>query len=238
MGEINVPREEQDALIAIDADMLDDLIEKCMDEKRIGPLRILRIESCGQYAASKLRAFESALAEYGMARAAKKHAETECRARRAGRDLAHAVQQMKHRVETEKQEGLFFYVDDQIMPPQNFSNRLTVRVSYRWRLTIEGQWVSNSITFSHEAVLEPDYTMPLRKRKPSAGKQEQHRQDELYQEWERLVRMGLHSVREYFRAGGNGATIPQTFEAKADPYTRRLNNFSGQFWLMQSLAVE
>jgi len=229
MGEINISRGEQDALRAVDTDVLDRLIEQCLSEERPYALRILRLEGCGLYVASRLREYEKALEEHCKAKAAKKRAETEYRVRRSGSDLAHAVQQMKHRVETEEKEGQLFYVEDQIMQPYRLSERITVRVSYRWRRAIEEEWVNGSITFSHDVDSRPDYTMPLPKRKPSAVKQEQDRQDRLYRECEHLTRLGLHSVREYFRACGNGAAIPQTFQAKVDPYSRRLDNFSAQF---------
>lgn len=231
MGEINIPGDEQDALKAIDTNVLDKLIEQCLYEERPDALRILRLESCGPYVASRFREYEKALAEYGKAKAAKKRAETEYRVRRSGGDLAHAVQQMKHQVETEEKEGLLFYVDDQIMPPYRFSERVTVRVSYRWRRTTEDEWVYGSVTFSHDVDSRPDYTMPLLKRKLSAAKRVQERQGKLYRDWEHLMKLGLHSVRDYFRGGGNGAEIPQSFQAKTDPYTRGLNNYSVQFWL-------
>lgn len=234
VGEINIPREERDALKAVGADLLDKLIERSLDEKRPSSLRVLQIERCGQYVASKLRAFEKSLAEYGAAKAAKKLVETESRARRAGSDLAHAVQQMKRRVETEEKEDQLFYVDDRIMPPHRFSEDMTVRVNYRWRPTTEGEWEYGSVTFTHEVDLRPDYTMPLPKRKLSASKQERDRQEKLYAEWEQLMRSGLHSVKEFFREGGNASAIPETFQAKTDSYPRRLNNFSTRFWPVQS----
>lgn len=234
MGEINIPRDEQHALKAVDTNVLDKLIEQCLHVERPDALRILRLESCGSYVASRLREYEKALAEHGNAKAAKKRAETEYHVRRAGSDLAHAVRQMKHRVETEEEEGLLFYIDDQIMPPYRLSEHVAVRVNYRWRRAPEDEWVHSSITFSHDVDSRPDYTAPLPKRKPSPAKQEQDRQEKLYREWEHLARLGLHSVREYFRGGGNGATIPQTFQAKTDRYTRGLNNYSAEFWLVRS----
>lgn len=234
MGEINIPRDEQDALKAVNTDVLEKLIEQCLYEERPDALRILRLDSCGPYAASRLREYETALAEHCKAKAARKRAETEDRVRRAGSNLAQAVRQMQHRVATEEKEGLLFYVDDQIAPPYSFSERVTVRVSYRWRYATEDKWVYGSITFSHDVDSRPDYTVPQPRRKPSAAKQRQDRQDKLYREWELLMRLGLESVREYFREGRDGATIPQTFQAQTDPYTRGLNNYSAQFWLVRS----
>lgn len=231
MSEINIPSDERDALKAIDTNVLNKLIEQCLYEERPSALRILRLESCGPYAASQLRAYEKALAEYSKAKAARKRAETEYRARRAGSYLAHAVQQMKHRVETEEKEGLLFYVDDQILPPHRFSEQVTVRVSYRWRRAIEDEWAYGSVTFSHEVDLRPDYTMPLPTRKLSAAKQEQERQGKLFGEWEHLMKLGLYSLRDYFKGGGDGSTIPQSFQAKTDSCSRGLNNFSAKFWL-------
>ncbi|WP_222837712.1 hypothetical protein [Lysobacter capsici] len=234
VGEINIPREERDALKAIQSSSLSKLVEQCLDEKRSSPLRILRLESCGPYVASQLRKYGTALAEYGAAKSTKKLAEAEARARRAGNDLTNAIEQMKHRVEVEEKEMQLFQIDDQIMPPYRFSEHLTVRVNYRWRPTIEDEWVFGSITFSHDVDPRPDYTLPKPKRKPSAGKQEQDRQDKLWNEWQHLMRLGLHSVKDYFREGRNAAAIPLTFLAKTDPYTRTLNNFSAQFWNVDS----
>jgi hypothetical protein len=234
MGEINIPRGEQDALKAVDTHMLGKLIEQCLHEEHPRALRTLRLEGCGPYVAARLRHYEKALAEYGKAKAAEKRDEAKHDARRAGSDLAYAIQQMKNRVEAEEEEGLLFYIDDLIVPPSRFSERVTVRVSYRWRQVVEDQWVYGSITFFHNVDVRPDYTMPLPKRRPSAAKQEQDRQEKLYREWEHLMRLGLYSIRDYFREGGNGAAIPQTFHAKADPYTRGLNNFSTKFWIDRS----
>lgn len=234
MGEINIPREERDALKAVDPDMLDKLIHKCLDERRLAPLQGFRLERCGPYVASCLRKFDSSLTTFGTAKAAKKLAETQARARRAGSDLAVAVQQMKRRVEVEEEEMQLFHIEDQILPPYRFSEHLAARVSFRWRQTMEANWILGSITFCHDVDLRPDYTLPLPKRKPSARKQEQERQGKLHREWEHLVSLGLHSLREYFRQGGNASGAPQVFQAKADPYTRGLNNFSARFWSVET----
>lgn len=223
-------RQERDALKAIDTDVLDKLIEQSIDEKCPSSLRILRLESCGPYAASQFRAFGKALVEYGSAKAAKKLAETESRALRAGSDLAYAIRQMKGRVETEEREEQFFYVDDLIMTPNDLSEQLTVRVTYRWRSTIENKWQYGSIVFTHDVDLRPHYTISPPKRKPSARKLKEDRQEELYRKWECLMRLGLYSVREFFREGGDAAVIPKTFQAKVDSHTRELNNFSCRFW--------
>jgi hypothetical protein len=229
MSEINIPRDERGALKAVDTVELNKLIDQCFHEEQPAALQTLRLGSCGPYIASRLREYEKALAEHYKAKAAKKRAETESRARDAGRALEHAVAQMKHRVNTEEKEGLLFYVEDQIMPPHRFSEHMTVRVPYRWRRVIEDEWVHGSITFSHDVDTRPDYTLPISRRKLSAAKQEQDRQDRLYREWEHLKMLGLHSVKDYLREGGNGAAIPQTFRVKPDSYTRGLNNYSAQF---------
>lgn len=234
MGEINVPPEERETLKAIDIDMLDKLIDRSLDERSTRALRTLRLGSCGLYTASRFLAFEKALAAYGAAKAPKKLSETESHARRAGSNLAHAVQQMKHRVETEEKEDQLFYVDDQITPPLHLSEHLTVRVSYRWRQTGEDEWKHGSITFTHDVDLSPDYTKPQPKVKPSASKLAQDRQERLYDAWEYLMRSGLYSVREFFREGGDVTAIPKTFQAKADSYSRGLNNASTRFWPTRS----
>lgn len=233
MGEINISRDEQDALTAIDTRELDRLIEKAIGDEQSGELHRLSLTRCGSYVSAKLHHFDQTLARHRLAKSARKREETGDALRRAGRDLSFAVDAMKRRMETEQAEGRLFQIDDQIIPPYRFSKHMSVRVSYRWRRTIEDEWQRGSITFVHDDDPRPDYTMPAPKRKPSAAKQEQDLQNRLYQTWEHLMRGALYSVRDYFRDGGEGATIPETFQATVDSYSRDLNNHSTQFWRQQ-----
>jgi hypothetical protein len=233
MGEINIPRDQQIALAGIDASELNRLIEQAIQEERSGDLHRLPLANCGSYIATKLRSFERALAKHREAKAQRKRAETESALRRAGHDLSFAVGAMKRRLETEQKEAQLFIVDDQIMPPYRFSKNLSVRVSYRWRRPVDDDWTFGSITFVHDVDLRPDYATPPPKRKPSAAKQEQDLQDRLYQTWEHLMRGALYSVRDYFRDGGDGDNIPDTFQTRVDSHSHVLNNHSTQFWRQQ-----
>lgn len=231
MGEINIPRAEQEALRVVECDVLDQLVDQCVREERPSVLRPLRLDSCGSYVASKLRAFDKAMDTYGKAKAEKKSAETRYDALSAGRDLMHAVLLMKQRMATEEEEGQRFHVDDLVLPPHRFGEKMSVRVSYRWRPSAVDPWAYGDITISHDVDTRPDYTLPPPKRKPSAARQAQERQETLYREWEHLKSLALHSIRDYFRNGGNGAEIPKAFQVKPDAHTRGLNNFSANFWL-------
>lgn len=194
-------------------------------------MRPLRLDSCRPYIASKLRAFEKALDTYGKAKAEKKRAETRYDALSAGRDLVHAVLLMKQRMATEEEEGQRFHVDELIVPPHRFGERMSVRVSYRWCPSAADPWAYGDITIFHDVDMRPDYTLPPPKRKPSAARQAQERHETPYREWEHLKSLALHSVRDYLRNGGNGAEIPKVFQVKPDAHTRGLNNFSAKFWL-------
>ena len=233
MGEINIPRDQQTAITAIDARELDRLIDQAIREERSGELHRLPLAACGSHIGTKLHSFDRALAKHREAKAPRKRAETGDALRRAGHDLSFAVGAMKQRLETEQKDAQLFIVDDQIMPPLRFSKHLSVRVSYRWRRTVGDEWKFGHITFVHDVDLRPDYTRPAPKRKPSAAKQEQDLQNTLYQTWEHLMRGALYSVRDYFRDGGDGDKIPETFKVTVDSYTRDLNNYSTQFWRQQ-----
>lgn len=234
MGEINIPRDQQIVLAAIDDSELDRLIDQAIREKRSGDLHRLALTNCGSYIATKLHSFDRALTRHREAKASRKRAETEEALRRAGYDLSFAVGAMKKRMETELKEAQLFFVDDQIIPPHRFSKHLSVRVSYKWRRTVDDEWTFDSITFVHDVESRSDYTSPAPKRKPSAAKQEQDLQDRLCQTWEHLMRGALYSVRDYFRVGGDGDNIPDTFQATVDSHSRGLNNYSTQFWRQQS----
>jgi len=233
MGELNIPRDQQIALAGVDVSELNKLIELAIQEERSGDLHHLPLANCGSYVGTKLRSFERALKKYREAKAQRKRAETESALRRAGHDLSFAVGDMKRRLETEQKEAQLFIVDDQIVPPSRFSKHLSVRVSYRWRRTVDDDWTFGSITFVHDVDLRPDYATPIPKRKPSAAKQEQALQVRLYQTWEHLMRSALYSVRGFFREGSDGDKIPDTFQTKVDSHSRGLNNHSTQFWRQQ-----
>lgn len=230
MGEINLTDSEKRALKAIDECKLDELIDQALQEEHSGALHRLPLSSCGPYVATKLHYFGESLREYRESRSARKREDKHSHARRAGSDLSFAVGSMKRRMETEEQDGQLFQIDDRIPWPYRFSKKLQVTVSYRWRGTIEDEWTYGSTTFRHEVRPQPVYALSRPKRKSSAAKQAQDLHDELSRTWEHLKRLALYSVRDYFRDGGDGSKIPESFQAIADPHTQGLNNFSAKFW--------
>lgn len=229
MGEINLPREQQEALAALDAVEMDGLIDRSMREERTGELRQALLR-CGPFIGRELHYFEKALAAHRNARAARKREQTAQDLHKAKHDLSSAVWGMKRRIEQERREAELFFVEDAIRPPGWLSKKLTVRVYYRWRRCPEDSWTDGSIEFSHEHEPRHDYRLPASKRRPSAAQRERDLQKELYQTWEHLMRLGLHAVRDYFREGGDGAAIPRAFKAEPDAYSRGLNNSSTRFW--------
>jgi hypothetical protein len=232
MGEINIPPDQQAALDAVDTRELGRMIDQALQTEQSGAIPGL-LRNCGPYVAGRLHTFEQALGRHRAAKAARKREETGRDLRSAGSDLASAIDGMKRRLETEREDAELFVVDDLIGPPYRFIKALNVRVNYRWRRSAADAWAYGSITFTHEVDTRPDYTRPAPKRKPSAAKQERELQHELYLTWEHLKRGALYSVRDFFRDGGDGATIPETFKAKVDPHSRGLNNYSTQFWRQQ-----
>lgn len=229
MGDLNVPRAEADAIKAVDSSALGKSIDQCIYEGQATAVRALRVDNCGLYVSTKLCAFERALASHAKAKAATKRAETEYSARKAGRDLEYALQEMKARVATEEQESQLFFVDDHIAPPGLISSRLSVTVSYQWRESVVMDWKYGRVTFLHNVVFQPDYLTPAPKRKPSAAQQKRDRDDKLYRTWEYLRGLALQAVRDHFRRGGSGSTIPETVQAKTDAHPHDLNNFSARF---------
>ena len=230
MGDINIPPGEQEAILAIDDVQLSRLIDQAIDNKSSAPLSILSLGRCGPYVTAQLREFEADLRAYATAKASKKLSETLTDARRAGSRLANSVGQMKFRVEQERKEGERFHIDDLIMTPYQFTQHLSVQVGYRWRASIDHEWQHGSITFIHEADLRPDYTLPQPSRKPSRAKQEQDTQDKLYREWDHLRRLGLESLKDFFRSGGEAGAVPKAFRVKTGSHGRGLNNYSADFW--------
>lgn len=230
MGCLNVTHEEREALNAIDSSALGTLIQRAIQEKSASALHPLQLWRCGDHVSTELRAFESAITDYRGAKAAKKIAETEMYAYRTGSGLRHSVEAAKHRADQEERESQLFQIDDQIFTPHKFTEQLSVLVTFRWRPTTETNWHFGRVTFTHRHHPRPDYLTPQPKRKPSARKQAEDLQDELFRIWEYLKQSSLQSVRDFFRSGGSGSEIPKTFQAKADSRTQELNNYSADFW--------
>lgn len=233
MGEINIPQRERDALKSIDAFKLRDAIKSCMDEGYSTGLAPFRLFDCGLYVHNQLGYFERALANLRAAKAPKKVADTLYEAEKTGLDLIFAVEQMQSRLKQEEVDEQLFKVDDLIMQPGRFDELLSVRVRYQWRSTADSQWNYGSIVFTHRVVSRPDYSTPLPKRKPSAAKQEQDRQDRLRDTWNHLMSQSLHSVKDFLKDGGDGSLIPETFQVNTDDYSGHLNNHSAKFWQHQ-----
>ncbi|KAB0498261.1 hypothetical protein [Pseudomonas lini] len=230
MSYINLPSDQQAAISDVDETVLRAAVHKCLDEERVGPIHGLDLSNCGPYVATKLHGFQQAIAEYSKAKAHAKRERTRQDALRAGSDLVHAVQQMKGRLKTERQEGELFYIDDQIRPPFHLSKRLSVRVPFRWRASQSADWDHGQLTFVYDFSPQPNYTQLPPKRKPSAAKVARDLEDRLFEEWERLKMQALFSLREFFRKGGDGDAVPEVFSVRPSPHGGGLNNFSCNFW--------
>ncbi len=229
MGTLNVPQAEAAVIKSIATQHLSSLVAQCIRDEHGSGMRGLRLHECGPYVSARLYAFERALADYAAAKSAKKRDSTGHDAYKTGSDLENAVEQMKHRVATEEQERDLFFVDDHVTTPFAFNDHLRVHISFRWRDGADAGWQHGSTTFCHTYVGPPSYLQPTRARKPSANRQTRDRQDELYRQWEYLKDLGLQAIRDHFRQGASGATIPQVVRATADPNTSGLNNFSVRF---------
>lgn len=232
MGLINLSDREKQAIGAIDRGALHDLIDQAIKSEHVGKLSSLPLSNCGEYVAAKLRYFDQALAAYRIAKSAKKREETLYSAHKAGSDLTFAFGQMRQRLEVEERESQLFFIYDPTMPPFRLTQDMQVRVSYRWRRTIEDEWTTGSIIFKHKVRPRFDYhalAQPKPKRKPSARKLGEVRENDLRREWEHLEQLAHWSVRDYFRAGHDGAGIPGEFEVRLGDGDH-LNNFSADFW--------
>ncbi|QHC96316.1 hypothetical protein PspR84_17290 [Pseudomonas sp. R84] len=230
MSYINLPSVQQDAISDVDETVLRAAVQKCLDEKRVGPLHGLGLSSCGPYVATKLQRFEQTIAEYSNAKSHAKRESTRQDALHAGSDLIHAVQQMKGRLETERGEGELFHIDDQIIPPFHFSKRLSVRVPFRWRASQSADWKYGQLTFVYDFSLQPDYAQLSTTRRPSAAQVTRDLESRLHEEWERLKMQALFSLREFFRKGGDGDAVPELFAVRPSRHGGGLNNFSCNFW--------
>ena len=230
MSYINLPSDQQAAISDVDETVLRAAVHKCLDEERTGPIHGFGFSHCGPYVATKLHGFQQAIAEYSKAKSHAKRERTRQVALRAGSDLVHAVQEMKRRLETERQEGELFFIEDQIRPPFHLSKRLSVQVSFRWRASPSADWKYGHLAFVYDFYPQPSYTLPLPKRKPSAAQEARDLEDTLYREWERLKAQALFSMREFFRDGGDGDAVPEVFAVRLSPYGGGLNNFSCNFW--------
>ncbi|HAA44896.1 MAG: hypothetical protein XD36_2822 [Halomonas sp. 54_146] len=234
MGDLYITSAEKEALKSIDSDELDLAIRECVRSVKPSQLYGFNLESCGLYVSNKLRYFQKSIDSHSRAKSSKKRDETAESMRRAGDDLTHAVQQMQQRMEEEEKDNLLFRIDDNIFLPSHYSDRLEVKLRYQWRKNTTDDWKHGTITFLYTPDLSPDYRFPLPKRKPSASKLAQERQDQLHREWEHLKLLSLHSLRDFFRSGGNGHDVPESYAVITDPYSRSLNNFSAHFWRQSS----
>lgn len=236
MTYINLPSYQQAAISDVDETVLRAAVRRCLDEECIRPIHGLGLSDCGPYVGTKLHAFQKAIAEYGQAKAHAKRERTRQDALHAGSDLVHALQQMKGRLETERQEGELFFIDDQIRAPLHLSKRLSVPVSFRWRASPSADWKHGYVTFVYDFSPQPSYTFPLPKRKPSAAQMARDLEDSRHREWERLKAQALFSMREFFRDGGDGDAVPEVFAVRPSPYGGGLNNFSCNFWQAEKPA--
>jgi hypothetical protein len=233
MGEINLEAHEVRAIQSVDTAELHRLVQDAVQTETASGLHELRLWDCGEYVGERLRRFEAALAEHAKAKSAAKRERTGSDAHRAGGALVSAVYSMKDRQEKDEKRDQLFRVDDHIRPPYRFSPKLSVTVSFQWRLSVDDDWIYGRIVFTHDVDVSPNYERlhylgqmgRLPKRKPSVAKQDADQQTELSRSWEYFMRGALYSVRDYLEKNPDGSTIPASHHSSGT-----LNNYSTQFW--------
>ena len=226
----NLTESEKQAIKSIDESELHRLISVALDREQLGELNQMPLNECGLFVSRVVHRFGAKLAEYRASKAAKKRDRTLYDARRVGNELSSAVAQMKTRVKEEEKDAQYFHIEERPYWPTRFSRNLGVTVSYRWREKSNDEWHYGSIAFIHKASEKLGDWRDRYTRKPSAARREEMLQDELSQIWEALRMQAHYSVRDFFRAGGDGNQIPETFNVKTDPPSFSLNNHSCKFW--------
>lgn len=229
MSVINLRETETLAIKSIDEQQLDKQIDLAMREENLDILPREVLLKAGNYIETQLRSFQDALSRYKQAKSAQNRENKFSEVQRYGHRLLFAVRQMKDRVGTEEKQRQLFYIDDNVYPPFRFTNDLTATISYRWRKSIEDEWISGRTTFRHRVVRDHSYVLTKPKRKLSAARQAQLNENELVSTWEGMVSTILCTLRDYFAEGGDGNAIPENFLLKQDR-SGRLNNFSARFW--------
>jgi hypothetical protein len=230
MNPIYISDSEKVALKAVDDQALTVLIDRAVHSEHPTGLYVLQLGNCGEYIAQQLRRFERALADFAKAKTAPKRAERRAQTLCAAANVRRAIHERRHRMDMEEREAQLFRIDHDIIPPFRLNKEIVVRVDYQWRRTVDDDWSHNRIAFSHDVNVTPDYSLSASKWRPSAANFEQRRQEELFSHWERLAKSARSSVHQYFKEGGDGAAIPDTYQVTCDAHSGSLNNFSSNFW--------
>lgn len=220
MGELNISRRESEALKAIDAQELRRAIADAIDNEHGSGLDRFPIWQCPLFVSRELGYFRKYLASYAAARSGAKRASTKSEAERAGDELFYCLRDMQERLAEQEREGQLFHVDDNVLEPSFLTRNLAVTIHYRWRPSMDDEWTRGSISFSHYHDPAPVYIEPwLRntsKRKPSAAKQQEKLQEELFRAWEHLRNDALYTMRDYLRDNREAINVPEKFPAKTD----------------------
>ncbi|WP_395541061.1 hypothetical protein [Neotabrizicola sp. sgz301269] len=229
---LNLTDSEKVGLASIDLCELHAQIDRAIRCERVGTWDKIDFHACGPYVMQHLRTFESRMTDYRNSKSVEKRKRTLYAVEKAGRDLSFAVSQMKDRMERETKEGEHFYVDDIHFPPGTLTENLMVRVAFKWRRSIDEDWSYGGITVRHRYTKLRVYDgIPRPQRKPSAWKIDEDRQSDLFAVWQHLYHLTQFALQEFFRNGGDGASIPNEFQAISG-YDGQLNNHSADFWRM------
>jgi hypothetical protein len=227
---INLTPNEIEAISGIDLNALQAAIDReTKTESQAGVENIVSFR-CSAFIQQRLRYFKVALQDFYKARSPKKREETHQDAMRKGGDLLSAVSQMQDRVVIELRQRELFTVDDQIQPPIEIRDAMSVRVFFNWRNSKADEWQNGSIRFEYLARASLERIIHLGRSGKLTAKQQRKRERELHSIWEHLRLSALCSVRDFFVQGGNGEAIPPNFKVVPDQYTGGLNNYSTQFW--------
>ncbi|MDA5243100.1 hypothetical protein EXN32_12420 [Agrobacterium tumefaciens] len=230
MGSINLTYRQIEAIKGVNERELNKAIEQCIREEQSTAIDAFPLSSCGEYVRNKLRHFERDLQDYERARSTPKRDEALRRLRNSGEDLWGSFVDMHGRMENEEKHHELFFIDDDIYTPSHFDRNISVDLNYKWRKQVSDDWNHGSIKFRHRHdpwSVYPPKAIP--KRKPSKAQEARKLQEELLSTWEHLRDIALYTLRDFFEAGGEGSSVPESVKA-VPAYGGHLNNASVDFW--------
>lgn len=206
---ITLTNDELAALEAMDLSALSARIEDCLDYQTVSWLANFKLTTLGESIYRLLLDFRSNVDALSGMRSAKQVADGYAKAKASGDALYSAIVVMRENAIRQLNDAKRFRVDDMPPPPASFDSRLSVGISFSWRMDSEENWHKRAVEFvAIVSDTEADWLKRMRGDLGTKAELENFRQVFLADEWRSFACHAIRMVYYFLEQGGDGAVIP------------------------------
>jgi len=220
--------QQRNLLSGLDEDTVSRAIYLALERGDLSELEANDVWFCTPHLATQLGIFKRAFTTWQSAASEGKRLESECFAQKMADTLRHSLRETLYQLSQEVTEERLYIVDEYVSS-RRLGGSLEVTVKFEWRDSVFDDWKSGSIHFVYESNLKKAVERMNKGKRKTRAELRRQIEEALDTELQSMESSAFQTVRNFFREGGTGRSIPEEHLVQRSLHSDHLNNHSLNF---------